>query len=302
MSLAVALCILAGAAWILVRAFGQLSFDEVLAAAEAQRSTTIAITVALTAISLSILGSYDVFAVRTVARGEVAMWRAWFAGAASNAVASTLGFQALTATAVRLRIYRPAGLGLAGVARVTAVATGALGLGFASVLALALIIVPGESHAALNRAIGAAMVAMMAVLVLWLSRRPRRFAFGPLGVALPSARLTAVLLVLGACEMAAAIGSLYVLMPADLAPSFPAFCAGVIGSVLLGIGSQTPGGIGVFEAAITAIVGGAGRADLLAALLLYRLIHNLVPFALAMLALGVHEIVQQRLNWRGDIT
>ena len=89
-------------------------------------------------------------------------------------------------------------------------------------------------------------------------------------------------------------------MPEDLVTSFPAFCAGVVGAVLLGIGSQSPGGIGVFEAVITALVGGAGRADLRAALLIYRLIHNLIPFTLAVVAVGVHEIVQQRLAWKRD--
>ena len=193
----------------------------------------IAASIGLTAISFAILGSYDVLAIHTVAQGRVAPWRSWLAGAASQAFASTLAFQAITATAVRLRLYRPAGLGIADIARVTAVATGALALGFASVLAMALVLVPGDADPVLNRAIGIAMLAAMSALVFWLGRRPRRFALGVYGVALPSARLTALVIVAGALEMGAAIASLYVLMPDDLVTSYPAFCAGVIGATLL---------------------------------------------------------------------
>jgi uncharacterized membrane protein YbhN (UPF0104 family) len=53
--------------------------------------------------------------------------------------------------------------------------------------------------------------------------------------------------------------------------------------------SHAPGGLGVFEAGMTAILAGRGRPDLLAALLLYRLLYNLLPFALAVSALGLRS-------------
>ncbi len=56
--------------------------------------------------------------------------------------------------------------------------------------------------------------------------------------------------------------------------------------MILGVVSHAPGGIGVFEASMTAILAGRGRPDLLAALLLFRLLYNLLPFALAVLVLG----------------
>jgi phosphatidylglycerol lysyltransferase len=79
---------------------------------------------------------------------------------------------------------------------------------------------------------------------------------------------------------------LYVLLPADLAPPFDVFAVGCIAAVILGVVSHAPGGIGVFEASMTAILAGRGRPDLLAALLLFRLLYNLLPFALAVLVLG----------------
>jgi phosphatidylglycerol lysyltransferase len=89
-----------------------------------------------------------------------------------------------------------------------------------------------------------------------------------------------------AVESAAAVGALYVLLPADLAPPFVVFAVGCIGAVALGLLAHAPGGVGVFEAAVTALLSGAGRADLLAALLLYRALYNLLPFMLAVGALA----------------
>jgi hypothetical protein len=113
--------------------------------------------------------------------------------------------------------------------------------------------------------------------MLWGFRQP-----------LPSAGMAAALMATGAVESAAAIGALYVLLPVDLAPSFSLFAIGCIGAVALGLVAHAPGGIGVFEASVTALLAGGGRADLLAALLLYRLIYNLLPFVLALAALAWH--------------
>jgi len=54
----------------------------------------------------------------------------------------------------------------------------------------------------------------------------------------------------------------------------------------LAIGLSLSSGVGVFEVSVTALLSGAGRADLLAALLLYRAIYNLVPFLLSLALLA----------------
>ena len=76
---------------------------------------------------------------------------------------------------------------------------------------------------------------------------------GKFDLRLPSGKLALAQMGLGAIEMAAAIGALYVLMPAGAFPSFPAFSTLYIGAVLLGIASHAPGGIGVFEATMLAL-------------------------------------------------
>ena len=92
---------------------------------------------------------------------------------------------------------------------------------------------------------------------------------------------------LGAIESGTALGALYVLLPADLAPPFDIFAVGCTGAVILGVVSHTPGGLGVFEATMIAILAAWGRADLMASLLVFRLSYNVLPFSLAVLTLGL---------------
>lgn len=290
--------ILAGAIWILFRQFRAISLHAVYAALAGQPASHIALSLLFTAISFAALASYDVFASRIVAPGRVSSGCAILAGASANAVGNMLGFHAVTASAVRYRLYRQAGLGLDDVARIVSLSGAAIGLAFATMLAIALIAAPllhpsaGPSDLR-SLAGGLAIAAALALLVAWLSRSTRTVGIARFRITLPPARLAALQMAIGAVEMSAAIGALYILLPADLAPSFATFCVGMTIALVLGVAGHTPGGLGVFEVAIVSVLGGGERADLLAALLLYRLFYYAVPFAVSLAALGVFEMANR---------
>jgi uncharacterized membrane protein YbhN (UPF0104 family) len=289
---AIAILLLGASAWFLHNQFPEISFTAVHAAIGAQPMWAIWTTVACTTISFAGLASYDALAAWLVARGRVSLWLSAFAGATSNAVSNTLGFHLVTGGAVRLRLYRTAGLSIADIAGITSLAAASVGLGFAAMLAVALLIEPpGTSPLPWldPRLAGGIILLLLGLLLLWLAAGKRSVTIGSFYADLPSGRLAAAQMVLGAAEMCAVITGLYILLPADLVPPFGMFAAVFIIAVVLGIGSNLPGGIGVFEATIIAIIGGAGRSDVLAALLLYRLLYNILPFVLAVLALSWFE-------------
>ena len=62
---------------------------------------------------------------------------------------------------------------------------------------------------------------------------------------------------------------------------------------MLGIASNAPGGIGVFEATMLKTVPAHSEAALFASLLLFRILYYLVPFFLALALLGAHESVKR---------
>jgi uncharacterized membrane protein YbhN (UPF0104 family) len=244
-------------------------------------------------VSFAALGTYDVLAARLVAPGRINAAGALLAGASANAISNTLGFHAITASAVRYRVYSRAGFSIGDIARIISLTGLAIGLSYVAALVVALLasVFSGDrlEHVQMFAA-GLLLVAALGLLIIWLSRSRRTIEIAQFRLALPSARLTIVQLAIGIVEMAAAVGALYVLMPTDLVPSFPAFSIAVILATVLGVVSHAPGALGVFEAAVVSVVGGSGRADLLAALLLYRLLYNITPSLAAVAALGLTEL------------
>ena len=293
LSWAGSLAVLGLAAWIVHHTLASLVWHDVAAAWARLSARKVAASIACTAVSFAMLALFDVLAARTAVPGRVSAARAAFAGAVSLGVSNTLGFHALTGGAVRYRIYAASGLSAGDVARIVALAGLGVGLGFAVVITGTLCWQPLLSHG-WGRLPGALLLVLLAALLLWLRRRPRTLRLWRWTLVFPAAGTAALQMLLGGVEMLAAIGALYVLLPAGVAPPFVDFLPVYVGAVLVGLASHSPGGLGVFETIMLAAFPAAARADLLAALLCYRLTYGLLPFAQAGMALGAFELRERR--------
>jgi uncharacterized membrane protein YbhN (UPF0104 family) len=67
-----------------------------------------------------------------------------------------------------------------------------------------------------------------------------------------------------------------------------------VAATLLGFASHAPGGLGVFDAAMMIALWQFDKEDLLAGLLLFRLLYYIIPFALSLGVLGIREILFSR--------
>lgn len=283
-----ALGVLGGAAWLLHRYLGAMRWSDFVAAWQALPARAIAASALATMLSFAMLGAFEVQAARLAAPGRVTRRRAGFTGVVCNAIGNLLGFHAITASAVRFRIYRAAGLGAGDVARIVGIAGMGVGLGFAVVITGALVwqptIVDGW-----GRWPGVVLLLVLAGLLAWLGRAPRELRMFGWTLAFPRARDAALQMAIGAVEMTSAIAALYVLLPAGVAPPFVDFLPVYVAAVLAGLVSHAPGGLGVFESILLAGFAQAQRPDVLAAILCYRLTYTLGPFVLGTLALGAFE-------------
>jgi len=283
-----ALAVVAGALHFVLR---DLSLAALEAAVLHQSPWRLLACLALTVASYGCLALYDLVGVRAAAPGRVCTRLALLAGASSAAIANTLGLPAVSGSAVRAHLYLRAGLSGGEVAHVVSMAWLSLVAGNLTMLAGAeLFRAAAGPDRTVHAMLGGALASLLLLWLGWLSRGPREVALGRWRLPMPSAALAWRLMLLGALESGTAVGALYVLLPADLMPPFEVFAVGCIASVLLGVASSAPGGVGVFEASMTAMLGGRGRPDLLAALLLYRLLYNVLPFVLAVSALGLRSI------------
>ncbi|MEO9779199.1 MAG: bifunctional lysylphosphatidylglycerol flippase/synthetase MprF [Sedimentitalea sp.] len=297
---AVPLVIVAITFYVLHELSSKVSWRAVKADVADSSLTAIALAIAATAVSFFALSLYDVLAVRNLAKGQVPDRIAAYAGGTGTAISNLLGFSYLTGTAVRYRIYASLGVDLARVAGIIAVSWIAFWLGLTLIMGVLLLAHPvGLSQVlpldgTLETIVGAALLGGLVVLLIWLSRSPRSLLAEGFRVPLPGGRLAISLMVVAVFDLMGAAMTLYFLLPADLADNFVYFFVIFMGATALGILSHSPGGLGVFEATLIAGLGAAGRPDMLAALLLYRVIYSVLPFAVAVVALALTWAVTQR--------
>ena len=236
-----------------------------------------------TVLSFTMLAIYDMYAVMVAVPGRVTWGKAGFTGAVSNAVSNTLGFHAFTGGALRYHLYVKNGLSAGEVARIVALSGAGIVFGFAGVVDLSLL----TSGSFPKLLIGVILAACIFIAVYLLKETPRKISFKKWFFILPDRKSLLQQIIIGIIEMGAVITALYVLMPSQNI-EFSSFALLYISATVLGIVSGSPGGIGVFEATMLSAYPD-NKAEVLAALLLYRIIYNLIPFGLAVAAVLISE-------------
>jgi glycosyltransferase 2 family protein len=282
------------AIFVLVRTLSHIDPAQLRAAIAATSNEQITIAAALTALSFLALTGYDGLALRQL-NLRVPYPTTALASFTSYAVSFTLGFPLITAGTIRYWIYSKAGLNASKVASLTVIAGVTFWLGMALVIGVALLFRAGtislvnhfEVH--VNMLIGAGVLAGLIAYLAWVSLDRRQTRFQDFRLELPGFRLTLGQIALGVVDLCSAAGVLYILLPPNQQLDFFTFAAVYVFASVLGIASNSPGGLGVFEAAMLKAVPIPSEATLLASLLLFRIIYYLVPFIIALALLAANE-------------
>lgn len=239
---------------------------------------------------------YDLFALRTIGRWDIPYRVAALAGFTSYAVGHNLGASVFTGGAVRYRIYSAWGLDAVDVAKICFLAGLTFWLGNAAVLGLGISLHPQAASAVdqlpvwVNRAIAALALLVLAWYVVWVWRRPRVIGREGWHVTLPAGRLTLLQIGIGIVDLGFCALAMYMLTPAQPYIDFLTLAVVFISATLLGFASHSPGGLGVFDAAMLVGLSQFDREQLIAGLLLFRMLYYLIPFALALAVLGIREL------------
>jgi uncharacterized membrane protein YbhN (UPF0104 family) len=271
--------------------------DRVIRAVLRTDPADIALAALFVAGSYFTLTFYDLFALRALGRADIPYRIAMLASFTSYSVGHNVGATVFTGGAVRYRIYSAWGLDAIAVAKLCFLAGLTFWLGNATVLGLGIAYVPDAASAIdqlpawFNRA-----AAFMALLVLagyigWVWRRPRAIGLRDWNVTLPGGPLTLLQIGIGIVDLACCALAMYVLLPSEPNIGFVTLAVIFVSATLLGFASHAPGGLGVFDAAMLVALWRFDRQELLAGLLLFRLLYYIVPFALSLLILGGRELV-----------
>ncbi len=216
------------------------------------------------------------------------------------AIGHNVGLNTLSGGAVRYRAYSVLGLTAKQIATVIAFGTLTFALGTAVLLGLSLL-----SDAALSGSVlhlhrapivlaGCLLLSGVAAYLLLAYKRHEPLRWGKIVIPVPRPRIAFAQIAAACGDLLCAAGVLYVLLPPQAAMGFAAFAGIYLIAIAAGIISNVPGGVGVFESVFLLLFRSVPPDHLLGALLAYRIIYYLIPFAVALALLGAHELWAHR--------
>src|SRR3954468_22214380 len=285
------------ACYVLYHMLRGIDINEVIEAIKGTEPRQVALAALFVAAGYFTLTFYDWFAVRAIGRAEVPYRVNALAAFTSYSIGHNVGASVFTGGAVRYRIYSAWGLNAIDVAKICFLAGLTFWLGNAAVLGLGICYHPeaaaniDQLPAWLNRLIAIGIIAGLVAYVAWVWTRPRVVGRGPWTVVLPGGALTLLQIVIGIVDLGFCALAMYMLVPDEPNLGFVVVAVIFVSATLLGFASHSPGGLGVFDAAMLVGLWQMDKEDLLAGMLLFRLLYYYAPFLVSVVLLTLRELV-----------
>ncbi len=143
----------------------------------------------------------------------------------------------------------------------------------------------------MNRILAYIILAGLVGYVAWVWTKPRSVGRGPWSVVLPGGPLTLLQITIGIIDLGFCALAMYMLVPAEPDVGFVVVAVVFVSATLLGFASHSPGGLGVFDAAMLVGLEMMDQEKLLAGMLLFRLLYYLAPFFISVMLLTLRELI-----------
>ncbi len=288
------------AAWALHWELRDYRYHDIIHSLRRLSRGSIALALLFTALNYTVLTGYDALALRyidrTLSYGKIAL--ASFIG---YSFSNNVGLSAIAGSGVRLRLYSAWGLSTIEIAKVVVFYTvtfwvGLLGIGGVT-FALEPMAIPAQFYFPLTTTLplGALLLAVLAAYLAASLTLRKPLTIRGVEFTLPTFGVACTQTVLSAVDWILAAAVLYALLPTGGNLTFIAFLGIFLLGQFAGVISHVPGGLGVFEGVLFALLSGKVPPDaFLAALVAYRVIYYLLPLLLAAMLLGGHEALEKR--------
>lgn len=255
----------------------------------------------------TVMTGYDTLAFSFI-RHKIAYRSIAYTSFIGHALANNIGFAAILNSSVRLRYYLARGVTAIQVLQVIAFSSLTFWLGFSTVATTIFLVapppIPDFLHLPFTSAqpVGFFFLALLVFYLLWSTTHQHQelrihgqvFRYPPLPISILQIAVSGTEWILGASIV-------YILLPHGLHLSFVHFLSIFLLAQISGLISQIPGGIGVFESIILALIPGARDVpEVLASLFVYRILFNLLPLLLATVLLGAKELIHRRNRARNQ--
>ncbi len=277
--------------------------SDILFRLEAMPFRIVIASVVLTVINYFVLAAYDWLALRYTGHGHIPVPKMIAAALLSYAISNNTGHAWAAGGSIRYRFYSKWGVPGWDILKISLFQTityllGALSLGLIGSLVLPhylsrTVQVPYAIHWVSVLCLGSLLFYWGAV---WLWRKPLNIK--GFEISLPSPKMAFWQTVVSSIDVVLSSLVLWVLLLGKIDIDFGAFVVVFVVAQVVGVLSQVPGGIGVFESAFLWLMSDIEAIDqhlvLVGALLLYRVIYYFMPLLIAGISLLGYEIYSRR--------
>ena len=280
---------------VLFDQFRSIRIDGVFALFASMRRSQVFAAIGLTAASYFLLTGYDFLALHYV-RHELRFRDVVLTSFTAFAFSNNLGFQLFSGGSMRYRIYSNLGLQADEIFGIVAFCTFTYALGVITIGGTVFALESAEVASLLNvpswliSAAGFSMLAFIAAYLAVTAIRPEQIAFARLNVKLPTFSLAIGQVALASVDAVLAGSVFYVLLPTEFRLSFASYLGVYMIAATTSVLSLVPGGLGVFETAMTLMTAVPSKATAIGVFLVYRMIYFVVPFLIAIIWFVVHEM------------
>jgi uncharacterized membrane protein YbhN (UPF0104 family) len=284
------------AAYVLYRTFQRISLADVIDNMRRVPAAKLVLAAACAFGALFMLSLYEIVVVRYV-KHCIGRAKPMITALITYPLGHAVGQAMLSGGALRYRMYTPAGFSAMEVGATVLLCNLPYGLGFVLLLDLGLVFSATQLEPLFRISSGWLLLLgciglakdVGYLLLIWLRKAPIRLGGWTLN--LPTLRLTALQLVVGIADVVLVSLVLYLLLPESARLPYPAFLAVYLASVLVGILSHVPAGLGVLESMLLLLLPHVPPAELLASVLLYRVIYEVLPLLFSLSLWGAYELM-----------
>ncbi|GHT52158.1 hypothetical protein AGMMS49990_08070 [Endomicrobiia bacterium] len=293
----------AGALWILNDKFKDLSYVEIVSSLKAMPVLKIVLALVLALLYYLILGGYDIIAFKYIGSNVLLKPKdILFICFISNILGSNIGYSMLFGGSVRYRLHSIHNVSMANITKVLLFSSATIWLGLlvvgGFVFTFAPVSVsfsfkgrPVNLSAQTMQIIGIVAVVILLSYVLLSMFRSKPVKIFKWTLTFPSIKIAVSQILIATCDWIVASLTFYVLMPTGFTSYFSLLGVFLAAQVAV-IGSQVPGGIGVFESVITSLLpNSVNNPSIASVFLVYRVVFYFFPLLIALILLGSFEVM-----------
>ena len=300
---AIAIFIFALAMRALYRLTKTVHYQDVLDAISRIPTTHLIIATLVVAFGYLILTLYDFIAMRQIGR-KIDYPHVALTSFTAYAISHTVGVNLVTASGIRYRNYSRFNLSNNEIANIVWMVSMAFTFGISTLIGASLTSHPEITVQLLSqldqswgifenivyvRALGVGILSLIALVIWYAGRQGRHVFIRGWRFDLPPAKIILQQTAIAIVDLGTVALVLYLWLPPSDHISYWATFSAFIQSMAVGILSHVPGGLGVFEVVMISALPTVDRTQMLAVLLVFRLLYYIAPFLIALSALIVYE-------------